>query len=267
MTRHRSPATTTIATALAAGSLLLGTSLTGAPTATASAPATAPPSATAPTPTAALIPPALDRAAVVEAWYRQFLGRSAAADPGSRYWVDRLGSNFPRPVLAELLASPEHIGRRVSAAYDTYLGRQPDRGAAYWTDGVRQGRFPLEWVDQNVLGSSEFIVGASSGSGTEVDVVQAWYEAILGRRGGDGEVAYWGARFSDRTELQILREIWYTPEAVTRRIAQHYEVFLGRQASQQEIGYWYGAEVASDDAVRSAFATSGEYLTDPPVNG
>lgn len=246
---------------ITASSLLLGAALVGAPAAAAvTTPAVTTPAAAA-APAAA---PSFDAPAAVEAWYQQFLGRSAAADPGSRYWVDQLASNPPAQVLARLLATPEHVGATVDGYYTSYLGREPDRGAGYWKDGVAAGRFPLEWAVQNIIGSQEFAARASSGGGTDLDVAQAWYATILGRQGAPGEIAYWAGRLGGRSPLQVVREIWYTPEAVTGRIADHYRYFLGRDGGDGGIGYWYGPEVAGDDAVQVAFATSAEYLADPP---
>lgn len=241
-----------------ASTLLLGATIAGAPAAVATAPATIPAAVAAPA-------AAFDATAVVAAWYRQFLGRSAGEDRGSRYWVDQLASNPPAQVLSRLLATPEHVGDEVDGYYTSYLGREADRGAAYWKDGVVAGRFPLEWAVQNVIGSQEFATRELSGSGEAPDLVQAWYATILGRQGGPGEIAYWAGRLdAGRSELQVVREIWYTSEAVTGRIDDHYLTFLGRPGDAGGIGYWFGREVASDDAVQVAFATSAEYLADPP---
>ena len=63
----------------------------------------------------------------------------------------------------------------------------------------------------------------------------------------------------------MVRAIWYSSEAVDLRVADHYETYLGRSASASELAYWFPREVASDDAVVLAFASSAEYLDDPPA--
>lgn len=167
-------------------------------------------------------------------------------------------------MLARLLTTPEYVDGTVDDLYTSYLGREADGGADYWKDGVKAGRFPLEWVVQNVISSPELVERALVGGGDRSDLARVWYAVVLGREGGDDEIGYWAGRLEEgRTELQVLREIWYTPEAVTSRIEEHYEYFLGRPGDAGGTGYWFGPEVASDDAVQIAFATSPEYLADP----
>ncbi len=256
-----------LASTAAAGSLLVGAAFTAGP-ALAAPPAVtgvATTSLTAPV-LAAVAPAATDRQAVVESWYQQFLGRSAAEDGGSRYWVALLADTPADQVLGRLLATPEHVSREVAGYYTSYLGRQVDGGASYWTGGVVRGAFPLEWAEQNVLASGEFVARSSSGGVGATGTVQAWYATVLGRLGGQGEVAYWSGRLRSASSLQVLREIWYSSEAVNHRVADHYELYLGRSAGRSELSYWYPREVRSDDAVVLAIASSREYLGNPPAS-
>ncbi len=259
-----------LSTALA-GSLLVGGALAGgsavaAPLTTGAAvTASGVPAVT----TAVAAPAAIDAAvaqAVVASWYQQFLGRSAADDGGSRYWVALLQADPADRVLARLLATPEHVQRQVAGYYTSYLGRTVDGGASYWTGGVTRGAFPLEWVAQNVLASGEFAATTSSGGGGAADTVSAWYATILGRLAGPGEAAYWAGRLRTGSSLQVVREIWYSAEAVNLRVADHYETYLGRSGGASELAYWFPREVSSDDAVIVAFASSAEYLSDPPAS-
>ncbi len=259
-----------------AGSLLVGGALAGGSAVAAPVTTTTTTAVTTTTTTAATVavttgaagPAALDAAdarAVVAAWYEQFLGRSAADDGGSRYWVALLQANPADRVLARLLSTPEHASRQVAGYYTSYLGRPVDGGASYWTGGVTRGAFPLEWVQQNVLASGEFAAITSSGGGSAADTVSAWYATILGRLAGPGAAAYWAGRLRTGSSLQVVREIWYSSEAVNLRVADHYETYLGRSGGPSELAYWFPREVASDDAVVLAFASSAEYLADPPA--
>ncbi len=256
-----------LASTAAVGSLLLGAAFTAGP-ALAAPPVTASvvtTSVTVPV-LGAVAPAATDRQAVVESWYQQFLGRSAADDGGSRYWVALLGTTPADQVLARLLATPEHVSREVAGYYTSYLGRPVDRGASYWTGGVLRGSFPLEWVEQNVLASGEFVQRASSGGSGATGAVQGWYATILGRLPAPGEAAYWTGRLRSASSLQVVRAIWYSPEAVNLRVADHYELYLGRPAGPSGLAYWFPRELASDDAVVRAIASSAEYLANPPAS-
>lgn len=244
-----------IATVLGAGSLLLG-AVAAAPAALAATPSTAPAAATAP---AASGPAAGLRTSLVAAWYQQFLGRSAAADSGSTYWVARLGTEPYDAVLTDFLRSPEYVTGQVTAYYRQLLGRGPDSGASHWTTGVENGSFPLEWVEQNILGSTEYVIRSVPAGSDAYRTVQSWYSVILGRQGSGGEVDYWATRLQTASPLQVVREIWYTPEAVGHRTAGHYSTLLDRSANGGELAYWAPAEKASDIGVVVAIATSGEY--------
>lgn len=242
--------------AVAAGMLAVGLALGAA--APASAAGT---TSTAPTTSAAAASTASSNA-LVKAWYFQFLGRSASADPGSRYWVDQLDRGVaPTEVLTRLVSTPEYVQAGVGVIYRAYLDRAPDAGARYWVDGVVEGRFPLEWVEQNVATSPEHSIL----QGPPSYVVADWYEKVLNRAPSGGENAYWVGRLNSGTSsLGVFRELWYTPEAVTRRVQGHYTQFLERGpalVSPGELAYWYGREVASDITVKVAIASSDQYRT------
>ena len=251
-----------IATVLGAGSLLLGAVAT-APAASAATPVT---TTTAVAP-AASGPVGGARTSLVYSWYQQFLGRDASADPGSQYWIVRLRADPYDQVLADFLRSPEHVTRRITGYYQDYLGRALDSGASYWTTGVENGSFPLEWVEQNVLGSTEFVIRSVPAGSDAYQTVQDWYSAILGRQARAGEVDYWATRLETASPLQVVREIWYTPEGVDHRTAVHYSTLLERTPSGGELAYWAPAERASDIGVITAIATSAEYQENSLTGG
>lgn len=246
-----------IATVLGAGSLLLG-AVVAAPGASA-APAVAAVSA----PLAGDSSQAVGaRTALVNAWFQQFLGRSALDDPASGYWVVRLRTEAPAAVLTDLLRTREHVVGEVAGYYQGYLGRGLDPGASYWVDGVVSGAFPLEWAEQNILASPEYLQQRVPVNADLDPVVQGWYADILGRQASPGEVGYWlGRLFSTGSLLEVVREIWYTSEGVGVRVASHYEDYLQRPADGGEVAYWSDAEVASDVGVviAIAIASSAEY--------
>jgi hypothetical protein len=62
-----------------------------------------------------------DPVALVDSWYRAYLGRTALNDPGSRGWVNLLRrGNPPASVLAGILGSPEYF-RRVGGTMPAFI--------------------------------------------------------------------------------------------------------------------------------------------------
>ena len=205
--------------------------------------------------------------ALVRAWYRDFLGRTAAqalADTSRRPWVAALDAGAaPSDVLWAITHAREHVERQVASFYLDLLGRGPDAGAEAWVEGVLAGRFPLEWVEQNVLASDELARLRSGGAGGSEFLVDAWYARVLGRvRVTDDEEAFWGGRIAAAGRLGALRELYYSPEAVTHRVRGHHSALLRRAASAAEVAYWSPKEVESDVNVAVLLASSPEYRGD-----
>ena len=223
----------TLTTTLAVAGLAVGAALAGGSSAVAATPAA--PAATV----ASAQETTATRTALVAGWYAQFFGRDAAADPGSQYWVVQLRMVPADQVLAQILASREYVTDQVTNYYASYLGRGLDSGASYWVDGVLRGDFPLEWVQQNVLGSTEFVLRAGSPDSDAGPAVRAWYRDILGRQANGGEVDYWATRLEHQSPLQVVRQIWYSPEAVDHRVATYYQGYLRRAAGSGELAYWF----------------------------
>lgn len=205
-------------------------------------------------------------AATVGGWYQDFLGRDSSDDPGSRYWTDQLRERSEESVLRELTRTVEYNEGELDDYYGAYLGRSPDPGSAYWLNGTTSGAFPLEWAEQNVLGSREY----QEDYVTRPRLIFSWYSNVLGIESGEGtreitsgEFYYWSNRVSQIGTLGTLREMWYTPEAVSMRISDHYSQLLGRLPSEGEIGYWFDKEVQSDINVQVLIGSSPEYITRP----
>ncbi len=115
-----------------------------------------------------------------------------------------------------------------------------------------------EWVEQNILASQEF----ADRSGR--NPVDEWYSIVLGRPGTNpasfGEEEYWTGRAKAVGSLAALREIWYSGEAVDRRVRDAYADLLGRtQVSSNEVDYWYDTAVDGRLAFRNQIAVSDEY--------
>ena len=77
-----------------------------------------------------------DPVALVDSWYRMFLGRSALRDPASAGWTNLLRrGGSPAAVLAGILGSAEYFNRVggtmpafIRAVYVQAVGRQPTPG-------------------------------------------------------------------------------------------------------------------------------------------
>ena len=77
-----------------------------------------------------------DPVALVDSWYRAYLGRSALNDPGSAGWINLLSRGSPpASVLAGILASREYFIRVggtmpafINAVYRDVVGRPPTPG-------------------------------------------------------------------------------------------------------------------------------------------
>lgn len=59
--------------------------------------------------------------------------------------------------------------------------------------------------------------------------------------------------------LAALREMHYTPEAVTRRVPLTYDELLGRAPSRGEVAYWSPKEVESTINVEVLIGATDEY--------
>ena len=250
---------TTIATLAGAGALLAGSALVAAPATAAPTGATSAPAVLSAAVTPDLV--ALTDATLVASWYATFLHRSAAADPGSRYWVQQLDDGVsPTTALASILQSPEHVTSSVTAIYRAYLDAPLGSGAQQWINGVVTGQFPLEWVEQNVATSSQYQAKTGASRGRNDVAVEGWYSVTLNRSPGLGERSYWGSRIDDAGSLQAFRELWYASETVDRRTQLHYRGLLGRSAGSGELAYRFPLEVRSDISVVAAIGSSPEYV-------
>jgi len=195
---------------------------------------------------------------VVQEWYGDFLFREdPAADPDRGYWVGRLDRGDRRGDVAwSLTETREYAEVNVAFLYDYYFDRTPDRGAEGWVSGVAGRGMALEWVEQNLLASEEYWLAANS---SRTELVRVWYADLLGRDASRADISYWSARTDQIGRLAAVREIWYSQEAVDRRIRGNYFDLLGRLPSPGEVGYWRPLERESDRNVQVLIAATPEY--------
>lgn len=199
---------------------------------------------------------------LVQSWYLDFLGRQDPADdPGRAYWVDMLDRGVSRQyVLGSIVRSDEYATKEVTQEYENRLLREPDPGARYWIDQTAHHDMAWEWVEQNLMASQEYRDRAAS----DADFVGHLYGDILARPAApsSGEVAYWVDRYHRVGALGVVREIWYTDEAVRFRLRLNYEDLLGRQVDADGLAYWGPREQQSDITVQVALASTDEYAAD-----
>ncbi|TXR55639.1 hypothetical protein [Quadrisphaera setariae] len=197
---------------------------------------------------------------LVDAWHRDFLQRGATDADVDRY-TSFIAYYGAIAAADDLTKTREHAEHQVGQLYGKHLQRQPDPGAAHWIDGVAEGRFPLEWVNQNILASPEYaalwakVYRSSKPSYT----AGAWINTLLNRRASADETASWGRRIQKSGRLGALRDLYYTDEAVYQRINGHYLELLGRPVDGGGYSYWYGLETKDDRGVQVRIAASPEY--------
>lgn len=201
---------------------------------------------------------------LVQAWYRVFLGRSAADAAGDRWrsvWTDRLAAGDTREsVLHDILVSREHVNREIGEYYARYLGRPLDPGARYWVDGVVRGDFAAEWAAQLVVGSDEYYRTWTAGAAdADAQFVRSLYFDLLERSATAGDVAYWRGVLARDGRLAVVRGIWYAQEGVTVRLDRNYRAILGRPVDAGGVAYWSPIEVRSDHVVRYRLGSTEEF--------
>lgn len=228
---------------------------------------------------------------LVDSWYNRFLGRVPDAQ-GSRYWEDQLARRSPEDVLRELTRTREYATRKVTGLYRWYLEREPDQGARYWIDGLQQGRFRPEWVEQSIVASPEYaslLLRSSFAASYDwrgdpalrdrAILIQNYVDAAFGTGAppngsrdaitfsgsprvliNGGDLSYWLDDRWPTDRLGLLRAIWYEDAAVDERIERAYMLQLAREPNAGETAYWRGPERASDDEVMLLIASSPEHL-------
>lgn len=183
--------------------------------------------------TITVVPPlTADEQWVVEA-YSTFLQRVPDAD-GLAFWTDRLDRGVRRiDVLRSLALSVEGTrGPVVTDLYDRLLDRSAGADERDYWSGRLLGGTKYHWVERHLLASAERYDGSG---GTDAAYVSDLYQRILGRSGGEDEIAYWVDRLErGAPRLHTVDALLNTPEARRARVAEVAESILGRPPTAAE---------------------------------
>jgi len=196
--------------------------------------------------------------AVVRAMYEDLLRRGV--DPtGLSTWSTMLaaGSGLPS-LVATLTNSDEYIRLRITDAYRTVLGREPEPGGLQdWYVAIRSGRATVDDVARRFLSSDEFRIRSG---GTDRGYATRMYASVLGRPASDAEVTYWTTAIGRLGRDRVTDSIWFSMEAARYRAGTYYKTFLKRAAEPAGRDAWARVLLNSGEgAVRIGIAGSDEY--------
>ncbi|HMJ74486.1 MAG TPA: DUF4214 domain-containing protein, partial [Iamia sp.] len=180
-----------------------------------------------------VVPPLTPTEVWVVEVYSTFLHRVPDAS-GLNYWTVRLDSGTPRVTVVRsvALSSEATRGPVLTDLYDRLLDRTPGAGERdYWAGRLLAGtRF--SWIERHLLASPERYAGSG---GTDTTYVTDLYQRVLGRAGGEAEIAYWVDRLgSGAPRLATVDALLNTPEARAVRVAEVADAVLGRPATPSE---------------------------------
>jgi hypothetical protein len=159
-----------------------------------------------------------------------------------------------------LVRSSEYYGDLITAAYQRYLGRDPDApGLQSWISAMQSG-LSDERLEANLIGSPEFY--ADSG-GTDKGWVDAAYFDVLGRvPDSPGENNWIGVLAAGESRAAVSYDFTSSQEREGERVAADYLQLLGRTASNAEIAGWVQAiqQGKANEDVVAGFVASVEYF-------
>jgi hypothetical protein len=188
--------------------------------------------------------------------YRALFGQSAATA------VNSVPSYLPG-LARDLMHSPLHYAQVITAAYQDYLGRQPDAvGLAGWLalmeNGLTDGQLAAA-----ILSSSEYL---QDHGGLGAGWVEALYQDVLGRTPSASEVNGWvQALNSGVTPAAVALTFVTSSEREGQLVTRDYEQFLGRSPGSAESGSWVNAfenGVLTNEDIVAGFVGSAEYFQD-----
>jgi uncharacterized repeat protein (TIGR03803 family) len=186
--------------------------------------------------------------------YQALLGQSASVA------VTSVPSYLPA-MATDLTHSPLYYTEVITAAYEQYLGRQPDSaGLAAWLTqmetGLSDGQFAA-----GILSSNEYV---QNHGGIGSSWIEALYHDVLGRTPSTSEVNTWmQALAAGVTPSEVALAIVNSPEHEGQLVTHDYEQFLGRSPSASELGAWVAAFETgglSNEDVVTGFLGSAEYF-------
>jgi hypothetical protein len=130
----------------------------------------------------------------IQAMYHDLLGRAAEA-PGQAGWLSALAQGVsPSTIAYGFAASAERETQRITAAYQTYLGRTPESPEVLnqWVKAFLSGA-SNENVIARFVGSAEYFLDLAKGGGTVDGWITSAYADVLHRGLGAAELAAWAA--------------------------------------------------------------------------
>jgi hypothetical protein len=173
------------------------------------------------------------------------------------------GSGVPLPrnltAVANLFShSDEHYIQFITAAYEKYLGREPEpAGLNGWLQNMKNG-LSDEQLEAGFIGSPEYIANhGGQGAGWVIGM----YHDLLGRTPSQAEVAGWVQALNNgEPPTQVAYGFAASPEREGIRVRGDYLSYLGRSPSQAEVDGWvtafgYGT---SNESVVAGFVGSLE---------
>jgi sugar lactone lactonase YvrE len=197
----------------------------------------------------------------VESVYRAVLSRNADQG-GLGYWTAMLDSHAGSrlEIVQEISHSSERFGREIDAYYQTLLGRTADpQGRIYWVSALENG-MREEQVAASFLSSQEYV-----GKGDKY-FVDTMYLTLLGRPFDPAGEASWLNALGDDvagnhthvatlTHEQVIAQLLYSAESLSRMVEGNYEIYLQRQADPGGLNAWVSLAQQG-----SPFATIGQLL-------
>jgi hypothetical protein len=185
---------------------------------------------------------------LIQADYKQYLGRSATTEEVSAWVADFQHGLTDEQARSGFIGSPEfyaHAGGTnqawVDALYHNLLGRAPDQaGETSWLQALAGG-----------TSRAAVALGFATSAEAEGDVIRADYQHYLGRTATEAEEAAWVRAFaSGTTNEQVVAgfvgSVEYYNSAKkgqgtdTNWIKSAYVDILNRQATTDEVNLWYG---------------------------
>ena len=177
-------------------------------------------------------------------------------------WTSALQHGTPRVAVANRIThSTEYRTGLISAFYQRYLGRGPDRtGLDHWLRAMSDGS-TISQLESGFLASSEYYARAGS---TDTGWVTKLYTDVLGRAGAPPDVAAWVLHLHSLRPDQVAMGVLLSTERLNTLVDGQSQHLLGRGADPTSQRTWVGLLQAGghDETVIGRIVTSDEYWAD-----
>ncbi|QVL30723.1 DUF4214 domain-containing protein [Telmatocola sphagniphila] len=185
---------------------------------------------------------------------------SFTVNVGASSTIQGRGSTSRNLVELGLVQSAEYYSNFITAAYQKYLGRSPDKsGLANWISQMQHG-LTDEQLEANFIGSPEYI---ANHGGAGAGWIKGMYVDLLGRSPSASEVQGWVNQLNAGVSTtQIAYGFAASQERESQRIVADYQTYLGRSPSQAEINMWINDFLhgTTNEQVIAGFVSSNEYF-------